>query len=138
MAHSEKTPKLRPRKSRHGGETHGVYYLAELLKGDLDGRLKLKKDRDRLEAQLIDHCGGLQALTPPMMMLIRRVAHKELIAAQIEKMSLLGECDLSHKNHLALTNSLRLDLLALEGLLKGTGKVGKLNREAWLKSVSRE
>ena len=62
--------RLRPKRKTHGGEKHGVYCLAEMLKGSLDGRLKLKKERDRMEADLVDHCGGLQALSPPMLSLI--------------------------------------------------------------------
>ena len=71
-------------------------------------------------------------------MLIKRIVHKELICTQSEKMALLGQFDLTNKNYLALSNSMRLDLLALEGLLKQNGKAGKLDRERWLKSVARE
>jgi len=122
----EKTPKLRPTKAQDGATKHGVHALTELLKGDLDGRLHIAKKRDRLEADLIDHCGGPNALSPPMICLIKRIAHKELISQHAEKMALLGAYSLGDKQYIALSNSLRLDICALEGLLRDGRTRGKI------------
>ena len=121
-----KTPKLRPTKAQDGATKHGVYALTELLKGDLDGRLHIAKKRDRLEADLIDHCGGPNALSPPMISLIKRIVHKELISQHAEKMALLGEYSLGDKQYIALSNSLRLDICALEGILRNGRTKGKI------------
>jgi len=46
-------------------------------------------------------------------------------------MALLGEYDLTDKRYLALSNSLRLDILALQGLLndgRGKGKAPDLEK----------
>ena len=122
----KKTPKLRPTKAQDGATKHGFYSLTQLLRGDLDGRLHIAKKRDQLEADLIDHCGGPNALSPPMISLIKRIAHKELISQHAEKMALLGEYNLGDKQYLALSNSLRLDICALEGLLRDGRNKGRI------------
>jgi len=114
---SGKAGKMRPSKTPDGRVKHGVNSLAELLKGDLDRRLAIVKERNRLEAQWVDHCGGLDSLNPALLSLIKRITHKELISKHSEKMALLGRFDLSDKHYLALSNSLRLDILALEKLI---------------------
>jgi len=123
---NKKNPKLRPTKEQEGGAKHGFYALTELLKGDLDGRLSIAKKRDRLEADLIDHCGGVRNLSPPLISLIKRITHKEIIAQHAEKMALIGQFDLAEKRYLALSNSLRLDIMALQQLLasnRGRGRI---------------
>jgi len=57
-------PRLRPEYPEHGATKHGVYALETLLKGDLDGRLAITKQRNQLEAMWIDHCGGPDCLFP--------------------------------------------------------------------------
>jgi hypothetical protein len=120
------TPRLRPQNKGSSSAKHGVYSLERLLRGDLDGRLAIAKQRNQLEAQWIDYCGGPDCLTPPVMGLIKRIVHKELLAAQSEKMALLGEYDLSDKKYLALTNSQRLDKEALQRLLNSGKPKGKV------------
>ncbi len=120
------TPKLRPGKNPDGKVKHGVWSLHELLKGDLDGRLAIVKKRNQLEAQYIDHCGGTDVLTPPMISLIKRIIHAELVADHAEKMALIGEFDLTDKSYGALASRLERHLGRLEDLLKngrGKGKV---------------
>jgi len=112
----EKTPKLRPKKTPDGTVKSGDYSLSVLLKGELDGRLSVKKRADQLEAQLIGYIGGVEGLTPPLTILIKKICHKQLLTAQREKMALLGTCELD-KSYLAMANSLRLDILAMEQLL---------------------
>ena len=114
-----KPGKLRPARGTDPKVKHGVWSLDRLLKADLDGRLAIAKQRDQLEAQWVDHCGGLDSLNPALLSLIKRITHKELISQHSEKMSLLGRFDLSDKHYLALSNSLRLDILALEKLVGG-------------------
>ena len=114
-----KPGKLRPAKGTDPKIKHGVWSLDRLLKADLDGRLAIARRRDQLEAQWIDHCGGLDSLNPALLSLIKRITHKELISKHSEKMAILGRFDLSDKHYLALSNSLRLDILALEKLVGG-------------------
>ncbi len=117
---------MRPRKKPDGKVKHGVWSLHELLKGDLDGRLAIVKKRNQLEAQYIDHCGSTDVLTPPMISLIKRIIHAELVAAHAEKMALLGEFDLTDKSYGALASRQERHIGRLEDLLKngrGKGKV---------------
>ncbi len=114
-----KPGKLRPARGTDPKVKHGVWSLDRLLKADLDGRLAIAKQRDQLEAQWVDHCGGLGSLNPALLSLIKRITHKELISQHSEKMALIGRFDLSDKHYLALSNSLRLDILALEKLVGG-------------------
>jgi hypothetical protein len=112
------TGKLHPKKEPDAKVRHGVWSLDKLLREDLDGRLKITKERDRLEAELIDHAGGPEALTPTITILIKEIVHKSLIASQAEKAALLGMFNLSDKHYLALSNSLRLDIQTLEAMLR--------------------
>lgn len=114
-----KPGKLRPARGTDPKVKHGVWSLDRLLKADLDGRLAIARRRDQLEAQWVDHCGGLGSLNPALLSLIKRITHKELISQHSEKMALIGRFDLSDKHYLALSNSLRLDILALEKLIGG-------------------
>jgi len=119
----KKTPKLRPKKNQDSNLKHGVWALDTLLKADLDGRLAIVKKKNLLESQWVDYCGGPDRLVPPVIGLIKRIVHKELIAAHAEKMALIGEYDLTDKRYLALTNSQRLDKEALQRLLNdGRGR----------------
>jgi hypothetical protein len=79
--------------------------------------LSIAKRRDQLEADLIDEAGGLP-LTPSLLLLIRRIVTKALICDQSEKMALLNEYNLSDKRYIALSNSLRRDLVTFESMLK--------------------
>jgi hypothetical protein len=117
----KRTPKpgrLRPSSEPDGKLKHGAWSLDKLLKADLDKRLTIARERDALEAELVDHAGGVDALTPSMTLLIKRITHKSLVAAQAEKAALLGMFNLSGKHYLALSNSLRLDIAELERLLR--------------------
>jgi len=113
-----KPGKLRPKREPDAKVRHGVWSLDKLLREDLDGRLKIVKHRDQLESQLIDHCGGLDNLTPPLLSLVKRITHKEIVLQHGEKMALLGKFNLADKSYTCLANSLRLDLQALENMLK--------------------
>lgn len=115
---SEKPGKLRPAKAEDGRTKHGVWSLDRLLREDLDRRLKITKERDALESQLVDYAGGPEALTPTITILIKEIVHKSLIAAQAQKAALLGLFDSSNKTYLALSNSLRLDLATFENMLR--------------------
>jgi hypothetical protein len=121
----EKAPKLRPRKNPDGKVKHGVWSLHELLKGDLDGRLAIAKKRNQLEAQYIEHCGGTDALTPPMISLIKRIIHAELFADQAEKAALIGEFDLTDKSYGALASRQERHIARLEDLQKNSNPKGK-------------
>ena len=112
-----KPGKLRPPSTTDGKLKHGTWALDKLLKCDLDKRLTIARERDQLEAELVDHAGGVQALTPSIMLLIKRVVHKSLVCAQAEEAALLGLFSLD-KHYLALSNSLRLDIAELERLLR--------------------
>ena len=122
------THKLKPKRDKTPNTKHGVYSLAELLKADIDGRYFIARQRNQLEAELVDHCGGADRLTPPMILLIKRITAKSLEAAHAEKMALVGEYNLTGDNrYLALSNSLRLDIMALQGLLNdGKGRTPDL------------
>ena len=110
--------KLRPSTTPDSRVRHGACSLDKLLKADLNKRLKIVRERDLLESQLVDYAGGPSALTPSITLLIKRITHKSLVAAQAEKAALLGRFDLSNKTYLALANSLRLDLAAFEAMLR--------------------
>ena len=129
------TLKLRPGKKPDGKVKHGVWSLHELLKGDLDGRLAIVKKRNQLEAQYIDHCGGTDALTPPMISLIKRIIHAELVADHAEKMALIGEFDLTDKSYGALASRLERHLGRLEDLLKNSGKKRVTSYREELKAI---
>ena len=112
-----KPGKLRPAKTQNQNLRHGVESLDRLLRADLDGRLHIARKRDLLESQLIDEAGGLP-LTPSLILLIRRITTKALICDQSEKMALLNEYSLSDKRYIALSNSLRRDLVTFESMLR--------------------
>ena len=114
----KKIPKLRPRNTPDLRHKHGIIALDTLLKSNIDRRLSIARKRDALEAQLIDRAGGLDNVTSSMLLLIKRIIHKALICAQAEKMSMLGEYDLMDKRYVCLSNSLRLDIQAFEGMIK--------------------
>jgi hypothetical protein len=116
-------PKTRPRNTPDGKTKAGDVALSRLLRTDIDGRYKIAKDRDKLEAELVDYAGGLDRLSPPMLILIQRITSKTLVAQQREKMALAGEVDLEAKEYLALSNSLRLDVMALQALLRDRVRV---------------
>ena len=99
--------------------------MADLLKGDLDRRLSISRQRDRIEAQWIDHCGGQPNLTVHMISLIKRIATNEIIISQAEKMTLLGQFDITSKNFLALENSHRRNMEQLEKLIKSNLRKAK-------------
>lgn len=128
-----KPGKLRPAKGTDRKVKHGVWSLDRLLKADLDGRLAIAKRRAQLEAQWVDHCGGLDSLNPALLSLIKRITHKELISQHSEKMALLGRFELGDKHYLALSNSLRLDILALEKLIGGN-RSKKLTLEDYIEA----
>jgi hypothetical protein len=111
------TGKLRPPKTEDKRITHGVWSLDRLLREDLDGRLRIVKHRDQLESDLIAYIGE-DNLTPPLLSLVKRVIHKEIVLQHAEKMSLLGRFNLADKSYTCLANSLRLDLQALESMLR--------------------
>lgn len=117
--------KLRPRSTPDGRLSTGFYSLSKILSADLDGRLAIEKARKRLEADLVDHAGGPgDQLTPSILTLIKSIVHKSLVCRQSEKMALLGQVELD-KTYLAMSNSLRLDVLAFENLLaRGRGVGG--------------
>jgi hypothetical protein len=110
--------KLRPVKGEDGRVQHGVWSLDKLLKSDIDKRLTIARERDRLEADLIDQVGGRDNLTPSLILLIKRITHKALVLSQMEKMGLLGQYDLTDKRYVCLSNSFRLDLAAFEAMLR--------------------
>jgi hypothetical protein len=87
------------------------------LRADLDGRLHVARKRDLLESQLIDEAGGLP-LTPSLLLIIKRIVTKALVCDQSEKMALLNEYTLSDKRYIALSNSLRRDLVTFESMLR--------------------
>jgi hypothetical protein len=111
------TSKLRPKKEPDAKVRHGVWSLDRLLREDLDGRLKIVKHRDQLECDLVDYIGK-ENLTPPLLSLIKRIVHKEIVLQHGEKMALLGKFNLADKSYTCLANSLRLDLQALETMLR--------------------
>jgi hypothetical protein len=111
-----KVPKLRPTKGNIRNTKHGLYTLGELLKGDIDGRLAIAKKRDALQAQWVDHCGGLGRLSPGMLSLVQRIVHQELLISHAEKMALIGLYE-PDKTMQARINSQRLNILALEGMI---------------------
>jgi len=114
--------KVRPK--NHPGVKHGALTLTKLLKAELDGRLGIKKLRDKLEANLIDQAGGQDAITPTMAILIKKVTHKALVAGQYEKMALLEVARLD-STYIRLTNSLRQDIKLLEQLIAETRRLKK-------------
>jgi hypothetical protein len=112
-----KPGKLRPSKTQNRNLRHGVESLDRLLRADLDGRLHVARKRDLLESQLIDEAGGLP-LTPSLLLIIKRIVTKALVCDQSEKMALLNEYTLSDKRYIALSNSLRRDLVTFESMLR--------------------
>jgi hypothetical protein len=112
-----KPGKLRPSRTQNQKLRHGVESLDRLLKADLDGRLHVARKRDQLESDLIGEAGGLP-LAPSLILLIRRIVTKALICDQSEKMALLNEYNLSDKRYIALSNSLRRDLVTFESMLR--------------------
>lgn len=125
--------KLKPPKTQGKGTKHGVWALDKLLRADLDGRYQIVKKRNEIEAQYIDHCGGEQALTPPMISLIKRIVHAELVADQAEKMALLGKFDLTDKSYGALASRQERHIGKLEDLLKNNTKRQTISLEDYLK-----
>lgn len=120
------TLKLRPPKTQGKGTKHGVWALDKLLKADLDGRLAIVKQRNQLEAQWIDYCGGKDSVSPGMFSLIKRIIHAEIVAAHAEKMALLGEFDLTDKSYGALASRQERHIGRLEDLLKNSNRKGKV------------
>jgi hypothetical protein len=114
---ADTTGKLRPPKTEDKRVAHGVWSLDKLLREDLDGRLKIVKRRDQLECDLIAYIGE-DNLTPPLLSLVKRIVHKEIVLQHGEKMALLGKFNLADKSYTCLANSLRLDLQALETMLR--------------------
>jgi hypothetical protein len=115
---TKKVGKPRPSREPDARLRHGANSLDALLKQPLDGRLGIVKRRDQLESQWVDHCGGEARLTPGILSLVKRVVHKELVLSHMEKMSLADKFDLTSKQYVCLSNSLRLDLQALETMLR--------------------
>jgi len=114
---SGKAGKLRPQKGSDQKLKHGVSALDRLLKADLDGRLSIARKRDALEAELVGQVGRGN-LTPTLILLIKRIVTKALVCDQSEKMALLNEYNLSDKRYIALSNSLRRDLVTFESMLR--------------------
>ena len=112
--------------------------MHELLKGDLDGRLGIVKRKNQLEADYIDHCGGKDALTPPMISLIKRIVHAELEADQAEKMALLGEFDLTDKHYGALASRQERHIGRLEELIKNNSTKPVMSLETYLAEAKTE
>jgi hypothetical protein len=79
--------------------------LHDLLQGELDQRLSIAKELARLEAEWVAYCGGIDALTPPMIRRIKWIAAATLVIEQGEKMSALGLFNLADHNFIALVNS---------------------------------
>jgi hypothetical protein len=120
--HVARTNKLKPQDRK---AKHGLYSLAELLKGEVDGRYYIAKQRDQLEAMWLDYCGGKDVVTPAMLSLIKRIVHQELFVSHAEKMFVLGRCELSDKNIISVVNSQRLNVMALQNLLANHSKLLK-------------
>ena len=74
---SSKPGKLRPSLGTDAKLKVGDHSLDSLLKGQLDGRLKIKKDYDKLESGWIDYCGGPANLSPPVITLIQKICQYE-------------------------------------------------------------
>jgi hypothetical protein len=118
--------KLRPKKEPDGRVKHAVNSLAELIRGPLDGRLKVAKKKKELEESLIYYCGGPQSLNPLLLGLIEEIAFKKLLLSHCQKMILLGYYEPSQKFYLPLSNSYRLDIRDLESMLReGKHKTAK-------------
>jgi hypothetical protein len=135
LKRSAKVGKLRPSLGTDAKLKAGDHSLDSLLKGQLDGRLKIKKDYDKLESGWIDYCGGPANLSPPVITLIQKICHKTLVTGQREKMALLGAVDLTDKGYLAMVNSLRLDILALQKLI-GSSKGKTQSLEDYIEAKS--
>jgi hypothetical protein len=79
----------------------------------IDGRLIEAREEKRIIRELSDHCGGRPSA--PQAMLIKRTARSVIILSILEKRVLenhdLG--DLEARQMIALTNSVRLNLVAL-------------------------
>ena len=117
-----RTNRLKPTERVDGKVKHGLYSLSELLKGELDGRYLIAKQRDQLEAMWLDYCGGKDEVTPAMLSLVKRIVHQELFISHAEKMFTLGRIELSDKNIISVVNSQRLNVAASENLLANHNK----------------
>ena len=115
---------------------HGLHTFAELLKGDIDGRTTIARRRSELEAEWIDHAGGLDRCTPGMLSLIKRIVHQELMLEYGEKVMLLGLYS-PDQNFQARINSQRLNILALEQMIKNRGSPGS-DYEDILKTITQD
>jgi hypothetical protein len=126
----KRTPKpckLRPATTSDRKATSGVWSLRDILKGDIDRRLSISRQREQIESDWIDHAGGPDNLTVHMISLIKRIATNEIIISQAEKMSLLGQFDITSKNFLALENTHRRNMDQLEKLIRANrGKAKSL------------
>lgn len=111
--------KIRPSTGPDKRLKHAVWSLADLLKKkNLDGRLSVVKERNRIEARWVDDCGGAGCLTAHMISLIKRIAVNEIIILHGEDMALVGEFDITSKNFLALENTHRRNMDSLDKLIK--------------------
>jgi len=116
-----KPRKLRPSKTPDSRTKHGVWALHDLLQGELDQRLSIAKELARLEAEWVAYCGGLDALTPPMIRRIKWIAAATLVIEQGEKMSALGLFNLADHNFIALVNARERSMDKLEVLIEKKG-----------------
>jgi len=129
---SPKVGKLRPAKTPDQRVRHAVWSLRDILKGDIDRRLGISRQREQIEADWVSHCGGLDNLTVHMISLIKRIATNEIIISQAEKMSLLGQFDITSKNFLALENCHRRNMDQLEKLIRANRGKGVKSLEEYL------
>jgi len=131
-------PVLRPKTDADGRVTSGTYSLDELLRGKLDGRLAIVKERDRLEAQIIDYCGGPDNLPALLIILIKKIVHKTLVTEQREKIALMSDGVELDKHYITTANSLRLDILALQKLLSEMDSGKAYDLKNYITTVGKE
>lgn len=113
--------------------THGVYSLErKLADNSLDGRTRQAKALEQLEIQLMGQCPDEP--TAPMLILAQRVARKTVLAAACEEALLLGKLD-TLQFYVSLTNGLRLDLLALDRLVKEHSSSSPLSYEQYVQQL---
>lgn len=133
---SSKPGKLRPSRNPNAKVRHGVWALHDLLQGGLDQRLSISKKLAKLEAEWVDHCGGPDALTPPMISRIKWIAAATLVIEQGEKMSALGLFNLADHNFIALVNARERSMDKLEVLIEKNRGKGAKSLEAYIDSKS--